>query len=176
MKAFLSTILFVAASLSCHAETIGQFFVNIPDSLLLPTLTKVNREDCIDFLASNMKAVVKNRFEGKSEMTILTSDYLQMQVSTSMTIDLKLLALTDTTSCLCLVRTYCIDSLRRESTISFFTTDWLPLPLTQFLSSSALSLVHRPWTSLMMSTDDRSLRLRTYDEVNDNYSESVIQL
>lgn len=33
-------------------------FIAMPDSVA-PLLTKVNREDCVDFLASNMKAEVK---------------------------------------------------------------------------------------------------------------------
>ena len=58
--------LFSLASL--QAQEAKTLFVNIPDSLT-PLLTKVNREDCIDFLESKMKAQVENRFGKKSEMT-----------------------------------------------------------------------------------------------------------
>ena len=47
-------------SFYCHARFGG------------PLLTKVNREDCVDFLASNMKAEVKNRFGKVSELKRLT--------------------------------------------------------------------------------------------------------
>ncbi len=60
--------LFSLASL--QAQEAKTLFVNIPDSLT-PLLTKVNREDCIDFLESKMKAQVENRFGKKSEMTEL---------------------------------------------------------------------------------------------------------
>ena len=36
-------------------------FVNMPDSLS-PLLTKVNREDCIDFLESKMKSASRESF------------------------------------------------------------------------------------------------------------------
>ena len=49
--------LFSLASL--QAQEAKTLFVNIPDSLT-PLLTKVNLEDCIDFLESKMKAQVEN--------------------------------------------------------------------------------------------------------------------
>ena len=74
---------------SLQAQEAKTFFINIPDSLC-PLLTKVNREDCIDFLSSKMKAQVENRFGQKSEMTDLSKDYIRMQM-TPETTDWKLL-------------------------------------------------------------------------------------
>lgn len=59
---------------SSHAQEAKTLFINVPDSLC-PLLTKVNREDCIDFLSSKMKAQVENRFGQKSEMTDLMGLY-----------------------------------------------------------------------------------------------------
>ena len=57
---FFSAVgLFVSTAL--QAQEAKTLFVNMPDSLS-PLLTKVNREDCIDFLESKMKAQVENRF------------------------------------------------------------------------------------------------------------------
>ena len=57
--------LFIIGMLLCvfslHAQDMKTLFIAMPDSIA-PLLTKVNREDCVDFLASNMKAEVKNRF------------------------------------------------------------------------------------------------------------------
>ena len=39
---------------SLQAQEAKTLFINVPDSLC-PLLTKVNREDCIDFLSSKMK-------------------------------------------------------------------------------------------------------------------------
>ena len=53
---FFSAVgLFVSTAL--QAQEAKTLFVNMPDSLS-PLLTKVNREDCIDFLESKMKAQV----------------------------------------------------------------------------------------------------------------------
>ena len=65
----------ILLSLSVNAQDINSVFISMPDSLS-PLLTKVNRQDFADFLSSGMKAVVKNRFEGKSEMLKLTDTYL----------------------------------------------------------------------------------------------------
>ena len=85
--------LFSLASL--QAQEAKTLFVNIPDSLT-PLLTKVNREDCIDFLESKMKAQVENRFGKKSEMTELGTDYVRMQMSPQTSWQMKVLALSDT--------------------------------------------------------------------------------
>ena len=91
--------LFSLASL--QAQEAKTLFVNIPDSLT-PLLTKVNREDCIDFLESKMKAQVENRFGKKSEMTELGTDYVRMQMSPQTSWQMKVLALSDTTKVVCL--------------------------------------------------------------------------
>ena len=62
-------------SMSLQAQDLKSLYIALPDSLS-PLLTKVNREDFGDFLASNMKAEVKNRFGQTSEMLKLTDDYL----------------------------------------------------------------------------------------------------
>ena len=68
----------------------------MPDSLS-PLLTAVNRADFIDFLESEMKAEVTNRFGGKSEMTELTPDYIRVQVTPQSTWQMKLLSVNDST-------------------------------------------------------------------------------
>ena len=103
--------------------------MNMPDSLST-LLTKVNREDFIDFLDSNMKAEVNNRLEGKSEMTKLTVDFLEVKMSEQSTFQLKVLTKTDGTQLLCAVSTVCGPVC--DSHIDFYTTDW------QLLDANAL--------------------------------------
>ena len=74
---------------SLQAQEAKTVFVNMPDSLST-LLTKVNREDCIDFLESKMRAQVENRFGKKSEMTDLSKDYIRMQMSPQTTWQMKL--------------------------------------------------------------------------------------
>ncbi|WP_294479812.1 DUF3256 family protein [uncultured Bacteroides sp.] len=114
-----------------QAQEAKTLFINMPDSLS-PLLTKVNREDCIDFLGSNMKAQVDNRFGKKSEMTKLSNDYIHMQMSPHTTWQMKLLALNDTTNIICTVSTACAPAC--DSRLSFYTTDWKPLSASEFIT------------------------------------------
>ena len=94
----LKKSLFIIGMLLCvfslHAQDMKTLFIAMPDSIA-PLLTKVNREDCVDFLASNMKAEVKNRFGKVSELKKLTDDYLFLQTTGSSCMELKLLPLYD---------------------------------------------------------------------------------
>lgn len=132
---FIITIFFSAvglfASNALWAQEAKTLFVNMPDSLS-PLLTKVNREDCIDFLESKMKAQVENRFGKKSEMTDLSKDYIRMQMSSQSTWQMKVLALNDSTNVICTVSTACAPAC--DSSISFYTDDWKPLTASLFIT------------------------------------------
>lgn len=117
---------------SLQAQEAKTCFKNMSDSLC-PLLSAVNRADFIDFLESNMKAEVTNNFGGKSEMTELTSDYLQVKMSPQSTWQMKLLAVNDTTKVICTVSTVCAPAC--DSHIRFYTTDWQELPASSYLSS-----------------------------------------
>ena len=131
---FVITIFFSAvglfASTALWAQEAKTLFVNMPDSLS-PLLTKVNREDCIDFLESKMKAQVENRFGKKSEMTDLSKDYIRMQMSSQSTWQMKVLALNDSTNVICTVSTACAPAC--DSSIRFYTDDWKPLTASLYI-------------------------------------------
>ena len=107
--------------MSVVAQDMKSVFVLMPDSVL-PLLTKVNKEDCIDFLASDMKAVVRNRFGNEVEMKMLTDDYVLMQTSEAGTLEMKLLPLNDSIKVVCMVKTACATAC--DSSIRFYTSDW----------------------------------------------------
>lgn len=108
-------------AMSAMAQGMKSVFVAMPDSIA-PLLTKVNREDCIDFLASNMKAEVRNRFGNTAEMKELTDDYTYMQTSSVSAMELKLLPVNDSTKVICMVKTVCSSAC--DSDIRFYTSDW----------------------------------------------------
>ena len=60
MRMKIWMLLCVFSTLSAFAQDMKSVFVSMPDSVA-PLLTKVNKEDCVDFLAYDMKAEVKNR-------------------------------------------------------------------------------------------------------------------
>ena len=105
--------------LPANAQQAKQYFVSMPDTIL-PLLTEINRADCIDFLESNMRAIVTNRLDGKSEMTTLTDNYIAIKLSEQSSWQMKVLALNDSTQVICTVFTAyigrdCSLSLRHSS-------------------------------------------------------------
>lgn len=141
MKRYSLIIATLFCAMAVVAQNMKSVFIAMPDSVL-PLLTKVNKEDCIDFLASNMKAEVTNRFGNKVEMKALTDDYVQIQTSAVSTLEMKLLPVNDTTKVICMVRTVCASAC--DSDIHFYASDWskeLELePFLQLPSSEAFYL------------------------------------
>lgn len=131
---FLSTILF-GMSLSLSAQNINSLFVAMPDSLS-PLLTKVNRQDFADFLSSGMKAVVKNKFGGESEMQKLTDDYIMLKTTDSSVEEMKMLPLNDSVKIICVVKTY--SGPVEDSKVEFYSTDWKKLSCEDFIKLPSL--------------------------------------
>jgi hypothetical protein len=131
MKKGLLTLFMIFSVISLPAQEIKKLFVAMPDTLA-PLLTSVNRADFVDFLESKMKARVKNKFENQSEMTDLTPDYIRLQMTSRSTLQMKLLAINDTTKVICTVSTACAPEC--DSYIRFFATDWKELPAQDYLT------------------------------------------
>lgn len=148
-------ILFVLSTLNFQAQDLKSLFIALPDSLS-PLLTKVNREDFGDFLASNMKAEVRNRFGRTSEMKILTDNYLLLQSSSASTVEMKLLPLNDSTQIICVVQTYMAPAA--DSKISFYDTSWKELPCKQFVQLPAENQFYKPTENGVQADSLRNLR------------------
>ena len=125
MKKLIISLLLLPLALAVSAQEARTLFTHMPDSLC-PLLSAVNRADCIDFLDSKMRAQVTNTFGGKSEMTILTPDYIRMQLTSRNTWQMKVLPLTDSTRVICTVSTAYAPA--PDSHIRFYDIDWHPLP------------------------------------------------
>ena len=121
MRRRLLIIVSIFCALSATAQNMKSVFVSMPDSIA-PLLTQTNKEDCIDFLDSNMKAVVKNRFGNEAEMKALTENYALMQTSPVGTLEMKLLPVNDSTNVVCMVKTVCASAC--DSEVHFYTSDW----------------------------------------------------
>lgn len=118
--------------LPANAQQAKQYFVSMPDTIL-PLLTEINRADCIDFLESNMRAIVTNRLDGKSEMTTLTDNYIAIKLSEQSSWQMKVLALNDSTQVICTVFTACAPAC--DSHIKFYTTQWESLSLADYIQT-----------------------------------------
>jgi hypothetical protein len=103
-------------------------FISMPDSLL-PTLNRNNRLDLVDYIESGLKAEVKNRFEGQTELLYLTSDSLLLQVSKGLTVEMLLLPLEETVidNCkkvVCMVERFGTSSDSQECRVSLYSLKW----------------------------------------------------
>ena len=129
MRRWLLAIMFAAMMGQASAQDmlIRDVFKQMPDSLM-PYLTQNNRLDFIDFMDSNMKAVVTNRLTGTSEMTALTDDSLSIRMSDGLRVDLLLMTLDEpidsVRQVVAFVETFLKDSLYGESTCRIYSTDW----------------------------------------------------
>ena len=135
MRMKIWMLLCVFGTLSAFAQDMKSVFVSMPDSVA-PLLTKVNKEDCVDFLAYDMKAEVKNRFGGTTELKVLTDDYLFLQTTENSSMEMKLLPVNDSTKVVCMVKTVCASAC--DSEVHFYTSDWTQkLSTADFLSRPA---------------------------------------
>ncbi len=149
MKRYVSIfLLFVVVGL--HAQDMKSFFVNMPEAIT-PLLTKVNREDCVDFLDNHMKAIVDNKLGGKSELLQLTDSYLFMQLTEASTLQVRLLPLNDSINVFCVVKT--IKTPIPDSTIRLYDANW------QLLPSQALPDSIAGYSQAQLSAEEPSLIL-----------------
>jgi hypothetical protein len=129
---FSLACLLLCTSVAGEAQTLSKLFTDMPDSLCT-LLTAINRADCIDFLDSKMKAEVTNRLGGRSEMTALTDNYIQMQLTGNSSWELKLLPLNDSTNVICSITT--VSAPAPDSSIRFYDTHWKELSAETFLQA-----------------------------------------
>lgn len=136
MKNRILLCLLLISFIPLYGQNAKSVFVNLPDSLS-PLLTKVNREDFADFLASKMKAEVKNKMEKQSELKKLTEDYAFLQTTSQSTFQLKLLPLNDTTKVVCVIHTAYAPVA--DSRVQFYTTNWKELSVSSFLTPPTIN-------------------------------------
>ncbi len=122
---------------------IRDIYAAAPDSIF-PLLTKNNRLDQIDFRENNMKAEVKNRFDSRSELLVLTDRYLKLQLSEHCLVEMRLLG----DSTFCMVETFSAPA--PDSRIRLFNTQWQEQP----------SVIEQPSVGDFLSDDiDTDVRL-----------------
>ncbi len=122
-KLYIITIMFLCvAAGDAAAQSMRDIFINAPDSVF-PLLTRINREDCVDFIDAGMRARVVNRLEGKSELNSLTENFMELQSSESSSMQLRLLPVAGDTV-IAVVRSVCAEAC--DSRISFYKKNWEP--------------------------------------------------
>lgn len=105
--------------------TIANVFREMPDSLL-PSLTKNNRLDLLDFIASKMEADVKNRFDEHTRLPMMNDKYLKLEISPSSVIEMRLLPVAtpidSSNVVVCMAET--VGGDEGESTVEIYSRKW----------------------------------------------------
>ena len=150
--ALLVSLLLIPTSSS--AQDLKTIIRQMPDSIL-PTLSKNNILDFVDYMDSNMKAIVTNNLGYKSEMTTLTADYAFIRTSSNSDVQIKLLPLDDA-NIISLIRSVSCDSTKTDSQIEFYTTDWKKLNASDYFTfSDTTNFAH-----YIQNASDTSLTIR----------------
>lgn len=122
-KLFIITVLFLCVAVGeTAAQGMREIFINAPDSVF-PLLTRINREDCVDFVDAGMRARVTNRLGGKSELLKITPVFMELKSSDYSTMQLRLLPFKGDTI-IAVARTVCAEAC--DSRISFYKKSWEP--------------------------------------------------
>ena len=124
----------ILAPVSSSAQSLKAFIREMPDTII-PTLSKNNILDFVDYLDSNMKAIVTNNLGNKSEMTTLTDDYAFIRTSENSDVQIKLLPLADS-HIISLIRSVTCDTIKTDSQIEFYTTEWKQLRTADYFTFS----------------------------------------
>ena len=154
MKRILLICSLALLSATLFAQDARTCFNSIPDSVC-PLLTAVNRADFIDFLDSKMKAQVTNRLGGKSEMTVLTDDYIQIRMTPQSLWQMKLLPLPGDSAQVIICTVSTVTAPAADSHFRFYTSDWQPLPAADYLPAlPTLDDFLLPAAATLISTDE----------------------
>lgn len=112
------------------AEDIRSLFINMPDTIM-PTLTRSERLDFLDYMDSGMKARVRNKLGGESVMTAFSENSLTVMTSQSGRIEMALFPCKNGSNLICIIRT--VTARYDDSRLSFFTEGWQPVPTEQLM-------------------------------------------
>ena len=131
----LLTLLSLLFAATASAQSMREVLPTIPDSICR-LLTRNNLLDFPDYLDTQMKAEVRNRLGGNSEMKTLTDDYTLIQVSESSTLQFKLLP-TSKSKLILAAHTYFLNDSIADSQLSIYDLSWKQLPTEKYLKLTA---------------------------------------
>ena len=107
-----------------RAEDLRTLFIGMPDSII-PTLTKSERMDFLDYMDSDMRARVRNKLGGESMMTAFSDNSLTVMTSQSGRLEMVLFPRKNGSNLICIIRT--VTARYEDSRLSFYNEDWTPV-------------------------------------------------
>ncbi len=124
------SLLALAGSASLHAQDLRKYFVSMPDSVS-PLVTKIDREDFLDYMDSNMRASLTNRMNSKTRMTVLRENLIVLEMSSESTLQIKALPGKKGQDVICMVSTMLTGA--QDSHVRFYSSSWEPLEKDKWL-------------------------------------------
>lgn len=124
MKKTVSIIILAFALTVVHATDLRTLFIEMPDSIM-PSLTKSERMDFLDYMDSGMKARVTNKLGGESVMTAYSEHSLTVMTSQSGRLEMVLFPRKNGTNLICIIKT--VTARFDDSRLSFYNEDWTPV-------------------------------------------------
>jgi hypothetical protein len=142
-------------------ETIGNLFKEMPDSVL-PTLTRNNRLDLLDFWEAKMRAEITNKFERSSELETLSTDSMLIRMNEASDVSFLLLDLAEpvdsSMQVICMVHTYHLAFDKgEERTITYYSAKWRKLSTAPKLSEKSEERVKKLPSSTILKEDNSLL-------------------
>ena len=131
MRRFFAVFIFSLCLSVTYAADVRDMFISMPDSVL-PLLSSVNRLDMLDFYDSGMKAAVRNRLDGESELTYISPKSIKIRYTGSSEVVIRLFYYKDSVPVICLARTYESNGLY-DSRIGFYDSKWQELDASRIL-------------------------------------------
>lgn len=107
-----------------YAEDLRTLFINMPDSIM-PTLTRSERMDFLDYMDSGMKARVRNKLGGESVMTSYSDRSLAVMTSQSGRMEMVIFPRKKGGNLICIIKT--VTARYDDSRLSFYNEDWTPV-------------------------------------------------
>lgn len=136
MRKLLITYLLSFCISAAVAADVRDYFVTMPDSVL-PLLSSINRLDMLDFHDSGMKAVVRNRLDGESELVDMRPRSMKIRYTGNTDVDIRLFYYKDSVPMICLVRTVGSNGLY-DSRIDFYDSKWHRLDASRIIQLPSL--------------------------------------
>lgn len=131
LRKSLTAILLMSVTFSgVWAEDMREMFKAMPDSVL-PLLSEINRLDMIDFIDGGMKAAVRNRLDGMSELEYIDGRYLRMKYTSRSDVEMRLFHYRDSVPLICVVHT--VESGLHDSRVRFYDSEWRPVDSRRIL-------------------------------------------
>ena len=120
-KTLLIALLVMAIALPLQARTMRDLFITEHADICL-VLTKTNRLDMLDYYDSGQKHEMDNNMDGKSVLTVADSDFVELNMSESRTVQMKLLT-QGIDTVIAVIETF--KTPTPDSKISFYNTAWI---------------------------------------------------